>query len=172
MAPAPGEYAPYFGRYVSLVPEGTDLLSHLEQQAPATVALIRELDPDYRYAPGKWSVKQALGHLTDTERVMAYRLLRVSRGDTTPLPGFDQDVLVNGAAFDASPIGDLLAEFEAVRRSTLFLLRGLTPEMWPRLGHASGHPVSARALAYIIAGHELYHVRLFEASYRGSATNG
>ncbi len=106
-----------------------------------------------------------LGHMIDTERVMAYRALRISRGDTTPLPGFDQDVLVNGARFDEQPMEELIEEFECVRKSTILQLRGVSAEMWSRVGTASDHPTSARALAYIIGGHELYHVELFERLY-------
>jgi hypothetical protein len=171
MVPEPSEYAPYYGRYISLVPAGVAITTQLERQLPATLALVRELDPEYRYAPGKWNVKQVVGHLIDTERVMAYRALRISRNDPTPLVGFDQDVLVNGAVFEQQSIEELLEEFEAVRRSTLCLFRPLTPDMWLRMGTASEKPVSTRALAYIIAGHEAYHAKLFDESYR-SGTRG
>jgi hypothetical protein len=163
--PEPSEYSEYFGRYVSLV-ETENIVGLLASQLPATIALIRTLDPDYRYAPGKWTVKQSLGHMIDTERVMAYRALRIARGDKTPLPGFDQDLFVNGADYASQSIDDLIAEFEAVRRATLLQFRHNTAEMWTRTGTASNGPVSARALAYIIAGHEIYHCKLFEEKYR------
>ncbi len=162
--PQPSDYAPYFGRYVSLV-TSDDVVQHLASQMPLTIAALRTLDPGKRYAPDKWSVKQVLGHMIDTERIMAYRALRISRGDTAPLPGFDQDLLVNGARFDEQPMDQLLEEFECVRKSTLLQLQVLTPEMWGRVGTASGHSVSARALAYIIGGHELYHLGLLEKLY-------
>lgn len=163
--PQTSDYSPFFGRYVSLVKSG-DIVDHLSHQIQITLSLLRTLDPERRYAPEKWSVKQVLGHMIDTERVMAYRALRVSRGDTTPLPGFDQDVLANGARFDEQPMEELLEEFECVRKSTLLQLRGVKGEMWDRLGTASDHPITARALAYIIGGHELYHVDLLERLYR------
>jgi hypothetical protein len=163
--PTAADYAPFFGRYVTLV-NSEDIVGHLAEQLPLTIALLRSLEPERRYSPGKWSVKQVLGHMIDTERVMAYRALRISRGDTTPLPGFDQDVLVNGARFDEQPMEELIEEFECVRKSTVMQLRGVTGEMWDRVGTASDHPISARALAYIIGGHELYHVGLLEKLYQ------
>lgn len=163
--PKTSDYAPFFGRYVTLV-SSDDIVEHLLSQAPITIATLTELSPDTRYAPGKWSVKQVLGHMMDTERVMAYRALRISRGDTTPLPGFDQDVLANGARFDGQSMDDLIEEFECVRKSTILQLKPMTSEMWGRVGTVSDHPVSARALAYIIGGHELYHLDLLDKLYR------
>ena len=163
--PTSSDYAPFFGRYVALV-SSNDIVEHLAGQLPLTVALLRGLEPERRYAPGKWSVKQVLGHMIDTERVMAYRALRISRGDTTPLPGFDQDVLVDGARFDDQSMGDLIEEFECVRKSTILQLRGVSAEMWGRVGTASDHSISARALAYIIGGHELYHLDLLQKLYQ------
>jgi len=163
--PMASEYAPFFGRYVTLV-SSDDIVGHLASQLPLTVAMLRGLDPERRYAPGKWSVKQVLGHMIDTERVMAYRALRISRGDTTPLPGFDQDLLVNGARFDEQSMEDLIEEFECVRKSTILQLKPMTSEMWLRMGTVSEHPISVGALAYIIGGHELYHLELVQSLYR------
>ena len=162
--PDPTEYRDYFHRYISLA-DTDDIVGLLTKQLSGTVALIRSLDPDRRYAPEKWSVKQVVGHLIDTERVMAYRALRVSRGDKTALPGFDQDVLVNGAGFDDQTIDELIAEFEAVRHSTVLQFRPLTEAMWGQIGTVSESPLSARALAYVIAGHELHHAQLMRELY-------
>jgi len=155
----------FFHRYISLV-ESNDVISSLENQPRATIELVRTLDPDHRYAPGKWSVKEVLGHVIDTERIMSYRALRISRKDPVALPGFDQDVLAASAQFHNQPIEDLIAEFQSVRQSTLYLLRPLTQEMWGEVGSVSGHPITVRALAYITAGHELYHRQLFKERYQ------
>lgn len=163
--PDPSEYSEYFGRYISLV-QTDDLIVLLKSQLAGTIALIRTLDPDYSYAPGKWTVKQAVGHMIETERVMAYRALRISRGDKTPLPGFDQDLFVDGANYNGQNMDDLIAELQAVRHATLLQFRANTDTMWAQTGTASNGPVSARALAYIIAGHEIYHCKLFEERYK------
>ena len=162
--PDAAEYRDYFHRYISLA-DTDDIVGLLSTQLSETVTLIRSLNPDHRYALGKWSVKQVVGHMIDTERVMAYRALRVSRGDKTPLPGFDQDILVNGAQFDDRAIDDLIAEFEAVRKCTVLQFGPLTEAMWGQIGTVSDGALSTRALAYVIAGHELYHARLFSELY-------
>jgi hypothetical protein len=165
--PASTEYAPYHERYVSLVPEG-DLLQLMSQQIKETTDLLRNITDaqgEYRYAPGKWSLKEVIGHMSDTERVMSYRLLRFARGDQTPLMGFAQDPYVNGAAFGLHSVQDLLEELSAVRQATLYLLHGLTDEAWARAGTASDNYVTVKGLAYIIAGHELYHRKIIEEAY-------
>jgi hypothetical protein len=164
--PESGEYAPYYGKYVSLVPEG-DILSILETQFPATVALLapHEADGDFRYAPGKWSVKESLGHLIDSERVFSYRAMRISRNDQTPLPGFEQDDYVKNGPFGHGTVAALLEEFTAVRKATVLLFRALDEAGWARRGVASNTEVTVRGLAYIIAGHELHHRRLFQQKY-------
>ncbi|MGH9942237.1 MAG: DinB family protein [Pyrinomonadaceae bacterium] len=165
--PEPGEYAPYYERYVSLVPE-TDLLPTLERQLAETLAVLRgvtEEQASSRYAPGKWSVKELLGHMSDTERIFAYRALRFARGDRTPLPGFEQDDYVRGGHFDSGAWAELVNEFEAVRRATLCLLRPLDEAAWSRRGVASEHEISVRALGYIIAGHERHHREILRARY-------
>ncbi|MCX6599585.1 MAG: DinB family protein [Acidobacteria bacterium] len=165
--PAEGEYLSYFGRYVSLVPEG-DIIDQLQTQISTTMSLLGKVSEEkssFRYAPGKWSMKQSLGHIIDTERVFAYRLLAVARGEKAALPSFDQDEYVNGADFDACSWAYLKAEFELVRRSTVALLKNLPEHAWARSGTVSGSPTTARALAFIIAGHELYHQVLFRERY-------
>jgi uncharacterized damage-inducible protein DinB len=172
--PPAGEFAPYYAKYVSLVPAG-DLLAQLERQGRATAAAWRALTPAEaaaRYAPGKWSVAEVLGHIIDAERIFAYRALRIGRGDETPLPGFDQDRYAPAGAFDRRTPADIVEEFESVRRATLTLFRGLPAEAWMRRGSASDQPVTVRALAHIIAGHELHHLGVLRDKYGLPASAG
>jgi uncharacterized damage-inducible protein DinB len=165
--PGADEYAPYYERYVSLVPDA-DLVETLERQGAETVALLRGLSEEqgaHRYEPGKWSVKQLVGHVCDGERIFSYRALAFARGDLQALPGMEQDEWMAGVDFDARTLSSLVDEFEAVRSATLHLLRHLSPEAWARRGTASGNEVTARALAYIIAGHEAHHVRVLRERY-------
>ncbi|KIL40679.1 squalene-hopene cyclase [Gordoniibacillus kamchatkensis] len=166
--PQTGDYFAYFETYISLVPEGQDLLAAYAEQEADVAAYFRELTEGqaaHRYAEGKWSLKELLGHVSDTERVMSYRLLRVSRGDTTPLPGFDENLFVSGASFDSRPIGELLDEFQAVRRATIALLRGLTAEQLQRAGNVNGGRTTAAALAYIVLGHAKHHMNIVRERY-------
>lgn len=164
--PESGEYAPYYDKYVSLVPDG-DILITLERQAPETGALLARpaADGDFRYAPGKWSVKESLGHVIDAERVFAYRALRISRNDKTPLPGFEQDDFVKYGPFGQCTLAALVEEFTSVRKSTVLMFRALDEAAWTRRGVASNNEVTVRALAYMIAGHELHHRRIFQDKY-------
>lgn len=161
------EYAPFYGTYIGKVPEG-DLLQLLEEQRRATQALlagIPEARALHRYAPGKWSVKEVVGHLMDSERVFCYRALRFARGDQTPLSGFDENVYVPAGKFDPRPVAELAAELDAVRRATIALFRGFDAAALARRGPANGKEVSVRALAYIIAGHERHHVGIVRERY-------
>jgi hypothetical protein len=172
--PGADEYAAFYAGYVARVPAG-DVRDQLERQGRATAAALRALTPAQlgaRYAPGKWSVAEAIGHVLDGERIFAYRALRIGRGDETPLPGFDQDRYVPAGAFDGRSAADLAAEYTSVRAATLTLLRGLPAEAWRRRGTASGHPVSVRALAYMIAGHELHHLAVLREKYGLSLGDG
>jgi len=165
------EYAPYYGRYISLV-QGEDILSILDQQRRQTMMLLScrdEEDGNFRYAPEKWSAKEVLGHLCDTERIFAYRALRISRADATPLEGFEQDDYVRNGPFAHRPLADLVEEFIAVRRATFSLLRNLDEAAWMRRGIANKNEVSVRALAYTIAGHELHHRGILEEKYFAAA---
>jgi hypothetical protein len=164
--PQTGEYNPYYDRYISLV-KGDDVVGLLEQQAPATAALFQSASSkaDFRYAPGKWTVKEMLGHVNDTERIMAYRALRIARGDQTPLAGFEQDDYIRDGNFGQRTLPDLIEEFTAVRKATLHLFRHVDAEIAARRGTANGDAVSIRALVYIIAGHELHHRRVLEEKY-------
>jgi hypothetical protein len=166
--PAADEFAPYYASYIALVPEG-DLLATLRAQADTYRALFADVPDErrsLRYAPGKWSLAESLLHVTDTERVFAYRALRIARGDaTTPLPGFDQDAWVPASMADARSLADLVDEFVAVRQATLALLTGLPDAAWDRRGIASNATVSVRALAFMIAGHAAHHAQLFRDHY-------
>jgi DinB superfamily len=165
--PQPGEYASYYERYISLV-KGEDILDTLDQQRRQTMLLLcgrDDEDGDFRYAPDKWSAKEVLGHVCDTERIFAYRALRIARADATPMEGFEQDDYVRNGQFTQRPLADLVEDFIAVRRATLSLLRNLDVAAWSRRGIANKNEVSVRALAYIIAGHELHHRRILEEKY-------
>lgn len=165
--PEASEYSPYYERYVSLVPHG-DILKVLEDQSHTTLGLLRgisETKAASRYAPGKWSIKEVVGHIIDTERIFAYRALRFARGDRTPLPGFEQDDYVRHSSFDDCKLSDLAREFEYVRQGNLCLFRHLDGEAWQRGGVASNAEVSVCALAYIIAGHELHHLAILKTRY-------
>ena len=165
--PQPTEYAPYYETYVSLVPSD-DILAVLEQQRRDGILLLNcrsEEEGDFRYAPGKWSVKELWGHVCDAERIFAYRALRFSRGDQAALEGFEQDDYIPKAPFARRPMSDLVEEFIAVRRASVSLFRMLDDAAWDLRGVASKNEVSVRGLAYIIAGHELHHRRILEQKY-------
>jgi len=165
--PASEEFAPYYGRYISLVPD-SEILELLKTQVEETCKLLKsrpETDGNHRYAPGKWTVKEMLAHLVDSERVFAYRALRIARGDQTPMEGFEQDDWVRGGSFAQRSLADLIEEFRSVRAATLSLLKYLPEDAWTRTGTANKNTVSVRALAYIIAGHELHHRRILQEKY-------
>lgn len=165
--PEPGEYAPYYDRYISLV-KGTDILGTLDAQRREMVLLLSgcdEADGDFRYAPDKWNAKEVLGHVCDTERIFAYRALRIARGDRTPIEGFEQDDYVRNGPFAKGPLSEVIEDYIAVRRATLTLLRNLDEAAWTRRGVANRNEVSVRAIAYTIAGHELHHRRILEEKY-------
>lgn len=165
--PQPGEYSPYYDRYISLV-VGNDILTTLEEQRRQMMLALSgrsDADGDFRYAPDKWNAKEVLGHVCDTERIFAYRALRIARADATPMEGFEQDDYVRNGPFAYRPLADLIEDYIAVRRATLSLLRNLDEAMWSRRGVANKNEVSVRGLAYIIAGHELHHRRILEEKY-------
>jgi len=165
--PNADEYAPFYAGYVARL-EGGDVRPLLASQALSTARLLAATDEAkglHRYAPGKWSVKETIGHLADAERIFAYRALRFARADGTALPGFDENAYVPQGRFDARPLAELAAELAAVRAATVTLFEGLPPEALERRGSANHHPVSVRALAAIIAGHEKHHVTLLRERY-------
>jgi len=165
--PEPGEYAPYYETYISKV-KGSDILGILEAQRLQMAQLFAarsERDGNFRYATGKWTVKEVLGHVNDTERIFTYRALRIARGDQTALPGFEQDDYVRGGNFAERTLTDLADEFELVRAASIALFRSLPKEAWQRRGIASEKEVTARALAFIVAGHEIHHRLILEERY-------
>jgi hypothetical protein len=167
LRPQPGEYAPDFDRYISLV-LGNDVLGALDEQRRQMLLLLSgrtEADGEIRYAPEKWSLKEILGHINDGERIMSYRALRISRGDATPIEGYEQDDYVRNGPFGQCPLSDLIEDYIAVRRATVSLFRNLDEAAWGRRGVANKNEVTVRALAYIIAGHELHHRRIIEEKY-------
>lgn len=165
--PTPQEFAPYYGRYIERVP-GDDALEPLALQIEATTALVRGLSDAkalHRYAPGKWSVKETITHLTDAERVFTYRALRFARNDGVALPGFDENEWASRYRSDARPIADLVDEYRAVRAASIALFRGFEPDELTIIGTANGNPMSARGAAWVCAGHELHHVAILRERY-------
>lgn len=168
MRPTSDEYAPYYGTYIKLVPDdGVDVVHHLMEQHHETVDALRKAKGkgDHAYAPGKWMVKDVIEHICDAERIFAYRALRIGRGDTTPLPGFEQDDYVKTAEAGRRTMDDLLDELWSVRAATLSLAKYLPKQSLTLRGTASGNPVSVRALLYIIAGHERHHFAILKDKY-------
>lgn len=167
--PEAGEFAPYYSTYINAV-SGPDALPVLVAQRESTgrfLAAVPESRAGFRYAEGKWSFREVIGHLSDAERIFAYRLLRFARNDATPLSGFDENHYVPAGEFERRSLAEVAAEFAAVRESTLALLQGLSAEALLRRGPANGKEVSVRALAWIIAGHEAHHIRVLGERYIG-----
>ena len=165
--PEANEHAPYYGRYVERVPDG-DILEILASQFRDTRAILDALDEEranHRYEPGKWSIKELVGHVLDVERVFAYRALVFARNDTTPQAGIEQDDWVAHGNFDARTMQNITNEFASVRAATLTLFGGLSSDMWMRRGNASGFDFTVRSMPYIIAGHEIHHVAVLRERY-------
>lgn len=167
--PDPTEYPSYAEMYMRLVPGNGPLLGQLSDSCTRMKTLMEGLSEEqarFRYAPGKWSVKDVLLHLIDDERIYSYRALRIARGDSTPLPGFDQDLFARIANADNRSTASLLIEYELVRNSTLALFANLDDVALLRMGVGDGKHYTVRALAYHIAGHEQHHRALLEERYR------
>jgi hypothetical protein len=165
--PSSDEYPPYYAPYVDGVPEG-DIVAILATQLHDTFALLRELNDAqamHAYADGKWTIKEVVAHLADAERIFAIRVLRFARGDATTLPLFDENNYVPAGMFNARPLPSLLAELAAVRGATVALIAGLPESAWERRGMVSDQTISVRALAWIIAGHELHHRDILSSRY-------
>jgi uncharacterized damage-inducible protein DinB len=165
--PAPDEYAPYYGTYIGKVAEG-DVVAALKGQITDTLAYLRAIPESrggHRYAEGKWSIREVVGHLADAERIFAYRALRFARDDNTALPGFDENAFVANARFDERTLASLVNEYEAVRHATIAQFDAFFPEELLRAGTASGKQMSVRALAWVIAGHELHHLGILKERY-------
>lgn len=167
--PQADEYGAYYEGYIQRVPEGSDLFALLGKQPDDLHALLQgvsDAQANARPAPGEWSVKEVMGHLCDTERVFAYRAMRIARNDTTPLPGFEQDDYVRATDFNARSLADLIEEFSLQRRANLICFKPLTEAEIMRRGTASNNPFSVRALLYIMAGHVLHHVQSLKTDYK------
>jgi len=165
--PAADEYAPYYEAYVGKV-AGEDPVAALAAQLSSTQGLLHGLDEAgaaHRYAPGKWSVKEVIAHITDTERVFGFRALWFAREDPSPLPGFDENRWMPAAEVDLQPLDLVRAAWHAQREATLALLRGLPRAAWIRRGTANGKVVSVRAIAFIMAGHETHHLGVLRERY-------
>jgi uncharacterized damage-inducible protein DinB len=165
--PSAYEYADYYANYVKLVPQG-DIIEILRDQMKETVSLLSTLtepQSEYRYASGKWSIKEVIGHITDTERIMSYRLLSIARGERASLPGYDENEYVAEANFDKQSLKDLLDHFACVRQSTIHLIKTLSDESLSRRGTANNSAVTAKALITIMAGHELHHRKIIQERY-------
>lgn len=165
--PSASEYAPYYGKYVALVHED-DVIEALTNQLSETLELLRGITEEqsaFRYAPDKWSIKQVVGHICDTERIFAYRALCFARNEQAPLPGFEPDDYVAAANFDERTLHDLTDGFETIRRATINLFRHLNDEAWTRRGLASGNEFTVRALAYLTVGHERHHIEALRTRY-------
>ncbi|MBI3209092.1 MAG: DinB family protein [Candidatus Solibacter usitatus] len=169
MRPDSSEYSPYYGRYISLAPD--DVMEALQSELRITLSLldsIREERADYRYAEDKWSIRQVVGHLIDTERVFAFRALWFGRNDPTPLASMDQDLFMRDAGFDNVPLRELAAEFASVRDATIHLFRNMPEAAFSRIGKVQDAHMSVNALAYMIAGHEMHHRAILRDRYRAA----
>ncbi len=165
--PEMNEFDSYYERYISLIADG-DIISTLANQVSETLDLLNEISAeksDFQYASGKWSVKELVGHVIDTERIFAYRALRIARGDKTPIEGYEQDDYIKYAAFAKCSLGDLAEEFALVRKANVLMFKNLSETAWHRRGVANNKEISVRALAYISAGHEIYHVNILKERY-------
>jgi len=165
--PTGTEYAPFYSGYVALVPE-TDILGVLQPQVEEIRRLLASVSAEqesYRYAEGKWSIRQVLGHLVDAERVFGHRAFCFSRGEQAPLPSFDENQYVAAARSDSVPLQELVEELAVVRQASLVMLRRLEAREWAQVGTASGKPVSVRALAWIMAGHPRHHLQILRERY-------
>ena len=167
-SPNPGEYAEYYSGYVQHIPENKNIIEVLEDGRDRLQELIKNIPPgkgDYAYARGKWSVKEVLGHLMDVERVMAYRAMCIARGEKQSLPGFGQDDYVKTAGFNRRSLASLADELLHLRNSSLALFTSFTEEDGLRWGKANNYDSTARAFMYIIAGHELHHMKILKERY-------
>lgn len=166
--PAPDEHIPQFARYIGLIGE-RKLEDYLTQSMDRLLTRVQQLTEEqalFRYEPGKWSIKQVLGHLADAERVMCYRILRIARGDNqTALVPFDENLFVASAHFDEQPVSSRTHELHVVRQSTLALCESIHDEAWLRRGMLRNHETSARAIAYFMAGHFEHHVQVLDERY-------
>lgn len=166
--PAPTEYAGWFDRYIRLVEDVDDLGETMARQLDETMAWYRglsEAQGESRYAPDKWTIKEVIGHMSDTERVMQYRALGVARGDAASFPSFEQDDYAKTSGHGSRTFGSLLDEFKCVRQSSIHLFRHLDEASLDRVGSVNGNPTTARAVGYVILGHERHHLAILKDKY-------
>ena len=166
--PQPTDYHPYYQPYVQHIPDNTDVLELLQkqqQEVPQVLSRVGESEADFAYAPGKWSIRELVGHMNDTERIMACRALCIARGEQQVLPGFDENEYVTHSNFRERPISSLLEEHALIRANTRFLFLSFSHEALSRRGNANGSPVTVAALAFIIAGHERHHLHIMTERY-------
>jgi uncharacterized damage-inducible protein DinB len=165
--PQPDEYTEYQNRYVKLVPKGPvlEILDYLRDSTYNFFSRMNAEQADYAYAEGKWTLKQVLGHMIDTEKVFSYRAFCFSRGEEQVLPAFDQDQYVENSSYETRTIQDLAAEFKAVRQASIYLYNSLTQQQQLRTGRVSDYQISVRALVYLTIGHEVYHLNLVKERY-------
>ncbi len=166
--PDPSEYAPHFQGYIDHTANAGDVCAALETQLGEIRALVGGLDAakaGYRYAEGKWTIREVIGHITDGERVFGYRAMCIARGETQSLPGFDENVYAAHSSADARSLDDLLGELADLRSANVRMLRALTPEAWSQIGMANNKPISTRAVAYVILGHGRHHMKVLRERY-------
>lgn len=167
--PGPGDYAPYYQAYVDLVPAQTgDVLRHLKRQGIAVMNFLKALDEaraDHRYAPDKWSVKEVLGHLIDTERVFAFRALWIARGQPQPQPGMDEKLWARNSDAGRRPLAALWRELHVCRTDHLYLFKSVDQEGWRRRGICNDNAMTAGAIPWIVAGHERHHLDVLRERY-------
>ncbi|MEO6051564.1 MAG: DinB family protein [Pyrinomonadaceae bacterium] len=165
--PETNEFAPYYNNYISLV-EGDNVLPVLDAQPSQLRAIFSQVPEEkgtFAYAEGKWTVKELLSHIIDGERMFAYRILRIARGDETPIEGFEQDGYIENSNANNRSFAALIEEFDLQRRSNMLMLNNLSDEGSRRMGTASGFAISSRAIAYIMAGHVEHHLRILSERY-------
>lgn len=165
--PLPGEYAEAYAPYFADAGDG-DVLARLQSQMDEAAGLfagLSEAQGGFRYAPGKWSLKDLLQHLNDAERIFAYRCLCVGRGDATPLPGFDENAYAAASGADARTLADLVADWRAARGASLALFRGLPEAAWVNRGITNGRAITTRCIPYLMAGHAAHHLAVVRERY-------
>ncbi len=166
--PSPDEFAPFYAGYVARVPDGDIVITLQKQMLRGTSEFLRSLPEsvgDHRYSAGKWSIREVIGHMADVERVFAYRALRFSRADETPVEGFDENTYVANASFNRRPLHSLIGEFEHLRHASVHMFGNLDEAAMAKRGVANGVEISVRALAFILAGHELHHIEILRSRY-------
>jgi uncharacterized damage-inducible protein DinB len=167
--PASYEYpnAPYFAEYLSFEKE-ENLFDVLKNQSKEIIDIFESFDKgqaEFTYAAGKWSIKGLLGHMVDTERIFSYRVLAISRGEKTALPGFDENEYQAASEYETQDVKEILAQYKATRVATMLLFNSFSTKQWNQMGQANGKSISARALAWMIAGHEKHHLRIIKERY-------